>query len=893
MYLSKASLLFCLVCACGLTAFAQRNGTIKGCLKDSVSNQVLKDASVVLLHPTDSTLVQFTLSKDDASFALTSVAFGNYLLQISFQGFETVYKPVVLTQAHPLLNFDTIYLRLQVHDLGNVTVGELPIQIKKDTVMFNAGSFKTRPYAALEELLKKIPGMQVEPDGSIKMNGEAIQQLLVDGKPFFGGDPQTATKNLPADIVDKVQVYNASSDQKAFTGFDNGSKQKTINITIKKNKRKGDFGNVVAAGGSQSTYNTGINLNHFNGSQQLSLIAQSNNINSLGINMGSTGDNMAGMSGINRASTVGLNYRDQWGKNTSAYGSYTFSHQHTTSNQDARIQNIFPGDSSTLNNQSSAGISNNDTHRMYFNIEEKLDSANSLLFRPNVSVREGNNVAAQQSLLTGKNADDTIYQSTHHSTSTNKQQSVGGSLLFRHLFKKKFRTFSVDLNVSASNTDNNGYNNTQTDYFTPRAYTNRLDQHFVNSTRNTVINPTISYTEPIAAGQAIELVYKYRYNNSNASNQTFQYNTSSQKYDVLDSLQSNHFENVYHTHNMTVNYRFDYKKYHITAGAGVQADRLKGNNITKDSSLQQHYFSVTPSVLMNYYFKQSKNLQFNYNGTPSTLSIQQLQPVQATADSLYIQKGNPHLKQPFTHNFSLSYNTLNMATQRMFSVSLNASITRNAVQNAITQLPNGAQVNTPVNINGTYFLYANVNYSMPLKRLKSTVNFLTTVNYQQTPAILNNEINNTRTSTIGEGINWQTNISDRLDLSLSAATNYNIVHYAQQQGQQTNYLTEQLRGNILYYYKSWTFSTNFYYTFNNSLPAGFKKGVPLVSPAVARQFFKNKAGELRLSVFDLLNQNIGISRSTTANTIQDTRSLVRSRYVLLSFTYNLRRFGGR
>ncbi len=876
-----------LLCCSFYLVSAAQVAVISGTVVDSTGNQQMKDASVVLLRAADSAFVRFTPVQADGSFKLARIPYGSYLLQLSFMGFETRYLPI--HPDRPEAHLDTIYLAPQVYHLDDIVIRQPPVVIRNDTVEFNAGSFPTRAYAVLEELLKKLPGVQVGPDGNIKVNGVTVERFLVDGVPFFGGNVQTASRNLPADIVDKVQVYDASSDQKAFNGFDNGAKQKTVNVIIKKNKRKGYFGNAMAGAGTGDTYSAGLSMNRFNGDQQLSMVAQANDINAQQKSVGPAAASPTVSPGINHLGSIDLNYRDKWNSKTLAYGNYSYAHQHTSFEQDSHTQNFFPGDSVTLNNQTGNNLRTGEQHRINFNIDTRPDSFNTIMLRPTVNYSRSSSNDSRQIFLTDKNSADSIYRSDNNRTISTEQQSAGGSASYMHRFRKPSRTFSVDVSVNSGKTRNESTSHTLTTFLAETPAMAQLDQRNTTEVSNTTINPIISYTEPISQNQAIELNYKYRYNLSDANSQVFHLNDNSHLYDQPDSLQSNHFKNLYQTHQFGLNYRLDNKGWHVVAGMGVENDQLNGNNITQDTLLRARYFSVTPSVNASWGLSRTEKLQFSYNGMPLALSVDQLQPVQSTTDSLFILKGNPHLVQPYMHNASLSYN-LTFKTQRMFSVILNMGSVRNAVQYAVYQLPSGAQVSTPVNLNGTYNVSSSISYSTPLKSMKSSINLLTNFSYQHTPVILNGETSNTKTSGIGESISWQGQISEQFDYYVNSMTNFFKVHYDQVS---TNYFTEQLTANARYYYNDWVFNMALYYVYNDNLTPGFKKGIPLLSPAISRQLFKNHAGEIKLSANDLLQQNLSISRITTANTIKDTRTSVRQRYVMLTFTYNFRSFKGK
>ena len=475
----------------GVVGMAQNTATLKGKLIDSVGKQPLKDASITILEAKDSTLDVFGLAKADGSFQVDRISFGEMIVLIKFQGFEAYSKKINFSKANSSVDLGTIYMKLAANDLGEVTVTQSPITIKKDTVQFNASSFKTKPNAVMEDLLKKLPGVQVEADGTVKAQGENVQRILVDGKRFFGDDPKLATKNLPPDMIDKIQVFDALSDQSAFTGFDDGNRIKTINITTKKDKRKGYFGRAVVGAGSDSDegrYDNSVNLSHFNGDMQLTFTGQANNVNKQNFSIqdmfggggaarggGGGGGGRGGVSiaapastsgGIVNTLAAGLNYKDVWGKKTDVSGSYFFNDQKTYREQKSFTQNLIPGspDSSIFNDQTNNTVSKNQNHRINFNIEHQFDSSNSVIIRPNISFQETesvNDVTTFSTRGTSKNLNNSIAKTIRENTG----YTAGIEATFRHRFKKKGRTYSIAFNPSQSINDGNTSNYSINNFF--------------------------------------------------------------------------------------------------------------------------------------------------------------------------------------------------------------------------------------------------------------------------------------------------------------------------------------------------------------------------------------------------------------------------------------------
>lgn len=899
---------FILLFMIGLTLSSAAQ-TIRGIVQDSSQKKVLKDASVSLLNASDSTMEQFVLSKEDGSFELTKVGSGDYLLQITFINYTPFFKRVTFNKEKKSMDLGPVYLEAASTNLKEVVVIQSPITIKKDTVEFNASSFKTKPNAVAEDLLKKLPGVEVAADGSIKAQGEQVKRVLVDGKRFFGDDPQMATKNLPPDVIDKIQVFDDLSDQSKFTGFDDGNRVKTINITTRKDKRKGYFGKAFAGAGTEEKYDAMVNLHRFNGGNQISVLGQANNVNKQNFSnqdiLGSTGGGGrggnrgggGGSGGGNNANGIattysgGANIRNDWKNNSSFTGSYFYNQQQTSTIQNSLTQNIINPDSSTYNEQASLDLKKNYNHRINLNLEENLDSSNAFVFRPNISFQQTDFSTVQtSSLATAQKF--AIYNNNYLSTQHNSGFNGSGDLMFKHKFMKPFRTASLSVNLSRNKNDGGLDNNSINDYFLP-IKTDSVFQNINTATTGFTLSPTVSYTEPLAKNQMLELNYNFNYTKNTA--QRFTYNQQK----LLDSTYSNDFENTYHSNRLTLSYRLQNEKYNFNAGSGIQFGELTSTNATRKTSLSQQYINLTPTANFTYNYSRTNTLRINYSGRTAQPSVSQLQPVTITNDSINFSKGNPALKQQFTHTLRVIYTNFNIATQRVMFASLNASTIVNDIQNAVSYLKGaglkrGSQMTMPVNLNGTFNVNGYFNYGFALKKPKSNLNFTTNISYNQSQNLVDSQSNFTRNTIFGETITWTTNLKDKFDVNFKSTTNYNLAKYSLQSTQNANFFTEILGIEFTYYTASgWNFSTQLDYTFNGNRNAGFNTSIPLLSPSISKQFLKNKAAEVKLSVFDLLNQNTSISRTVSNNTVTDTRTNTLTRYGLLTFTYNLRNFGKR
>ncbi len=924
-------LLFAILLSLFAHSSAQNNGSIKGVLRDSTEHRTLKQATVSILHSKDSSVATQAVSDNTGSFNIINIPEGKYILKLSYTGYETRFSNFNIDSTNKTLNAGIIYLYMSAHELQDVVVQTSPITIKKDTFEYNANAFATKPNATAEDLLQKLPGVDVDNSGNVKAQGETVQRVLVNGKRFFGDDPKTATQNLPADVIDKIQVFDDQSDQSAFTGFDDGNRVKTINIITKKNS--GYFGKFVAGAGDKDLYNVAASANSFKGDQQISFIGQLNNTNKQNFTVqdifgsgGGGGSRSGGSSksggsgnfrggggggsqmqqlqslsansnnnnGIVTTSAAGLNYRDVWGKNTNVSGSYFYNNLLTSKDQKTNTENFIPNDSSIFKNQDQSSLRRSVNQRINLNIETQFDSSNSLIIRPNVSYQE---TTASSNTITNTTKGESVPLNNSNANADSYNAGYNGNIdmLFRHKFHKKGRTFSLDVNGSGSSNNGNGDNYSLTDYINDGVDSvNKINQHYTSNSKASGINTTAAYTEPVGLHSQLQFDYNYNYNKNTTDKITYDFDSATQKFTSIDSLLTNNYENTYISNRVTLNYLYQKDKVNFSIGNGVQFGDLTSINNTKDLTLTQHYTNLYPTANFTYRFTKSSNLRFNYSGRTNQPSVYQLQPVIDNSDPLNVQIGNPTLKQSFTHSFRALYNMFDVTHFRNIFATVNASFIQNNIVSAVRADPNtGADTITYVNLNGAYNISAFFNYGFPLKKPKSNLNFTTNFTDNRSVSLINKEVNYTDNYTIGETAKFTTNLKKNFDMNFSATPTYNIARYSVQPDQNENYFSQILSVSATYYSASgWILESDFNYTAYEGRAEGYNTSVPLLNAAVAKQFLKNKRGELRFSVFDLLNQNVSITRNVTENYIQDVQTKVLTRYFMLTFTYNLRSFSG-
>ena len=906
------------------------SGSVTGILQDSVSASPLEDATVSVMRLPDSTLISFTLTRKNGSFEIRNLAAGDYLLAISFVGLKSYKKKFSVSAAHTEEDFGILKMLRADKALDEVVITEAPVKVSGDTISFKADAFKTKPNATVEDLLKKLPGVQVDKDGTVKAQGENVQKVYVDGKEFFNNDPKLATKNLTAEMVDRVEVFDDMSEQAKFNGIDDGSRSKAINLKLKKDKKKGLFGNAYAGGGSDQRYDAGISANYFKGATQTNVIAKSNNTNNMGFtlsdmmgmfssggsmmgggNMGGGfgggggmtfmngggrggfgGGNMSGLSlgstsggGITTSSQAGLNYRDTWSKHFDVNGSYFYNYAQKENTNNSFRQN-FLTDSSINTADNTFSRSTNHNNRANLNMVVSLDSFNSIIYQPNLNFQKSATYS-NDSLLSNSSNGKILNEGRTINSNSGDGFNWSNNLLWRRKFRRPGRTLSVALTNTWSDND-------RTAYALNELTTQRYDQMSTTNNKTNNYGVSVSYTEAIARDKILEFNYNHTDNRNESDRKTFRKDASG-NYEVPVTSQTNLFENSNLFDRLGTNLRIVKKKYNYQLGFAVQQTTLESNNLSTAKVVEQKATNYFPTASFNYQFQRSRSLRFNYRGRTNQPTASQLQDVVNEDNPLYIYKGNPSLRQEFTHNFTLSYNFFDVVKFRNLFAFLTFNTTQHKIGNAVEYRAGGVQFTQPRNISGVYNLSGNINFGLPIKHLQGgNFNTNTRIGYSQDANLVNNVKNYSRNLSLTEDLRLSYNYKEKLDLGVSASVTYNQVRNTVQKTANESYYTHLYSADATY-----TFSDGFIlasdvdYTFNTGLASGYNQNFAIWNASIAKQVFKNKRGEIKASVHDLLNQNTSVYRTVNDNYIQDVRNSTLKRFFLLSFTYRISRMGGR
>jgi hypothetical protein len=906
----RISLLFALLMLMGASSIAQ-SFSVSGKLQDSMNVKPVVFATVSLISKSDSILRTFTRTNQSGEFNLTVNKPGNYIILIAHNLFVDYVEDIELTESNKDKNLGSINMFQRGQLLKEVFIkNSAAIKIKGDTLEFLADSFKVKEGAMVEDLLKVMPGIQVNKNGEITAMGEKVEKVLVDGEEFFGDDPTVATQNIQSKVVEKVQVFDKKSDQAAFTGFDDGEEQKTINLKLKKDMNKGAFGKVELGGGWEDRWKNQAMINAFKDKRQFSVygLMSSNGETGLGWedrntytgsgggmqmdedggfmwNFSSDDDDVSfgrgGTEGITKAWTGGARYANKWNENKHQLNvNYSFGRINRVKKETSFTQNLFPGNT-YLTRDTANSFSSRNTHRISGKYTWNPDTSTSIIYNLNtrLSFNENESFNATHNIT---NNELPISSSARTNTSTSTTTRVSNNLVVNRKLNKPGRTVSLNTSYVYTNNDADGKldgGNTYTLAGNPLS--EKLDQKKVQGQLTDYFNADISYTEPIGKKFLAKVLYGYSIDGSNSEKSTLIKNSSvDETYGTrIDSLSSD-FDSYVQGHTVGAELKLNEKKYNSTVGLRARYSIFHQEDLVRNLNYDYNRINLFPSLRFNYKFDQFSRLTFNYSGSTRQPSITQLQPVQDNSNPLEIYIGNPNLKIGYNQSFNVNYFNYKVLSSRSIYTGLNFSNSFNNIALNRTFDELGRTINQYVNLQGGYnaTLWGGIQTKIPKTELTGKLNLNGNINHA--PNIFNNVkgITNSYSITFSPGIQY--NKEEKIFLDVNIGAMYNNSKSSIQRSASIQFLSFVPSASVTYYLPfNLEFNGEADYQYNPPVgPYANSFSRLLLDAGLSYRMLKNKNLTWSLSIEDMLNQNRGYERNTTNNFNTERNYMTLGRY---------------
>ncbi|MCU0469613.1 MAG: outer membrane beta-barrel family protein [Arcicella sp.] len=781
--------------------------------------------------------------------------------------------------------------------------------------------------------MEKLPGAVME-NGKLQIQGEEVRQVMIDGKLFFGKDAAAALKNIPSEVIDKIQVFDQLNEQSQLSGLDDGNTTKTVNITTRPDMRNGVFGRNALGFGSNESYKFTGNLNRFKGNSRFTVLLQSNNVNQqnfssedlIGVSSGTAQTRRGGggnrtpvqqgggtdnssnflvnnQPGYNTTNALGLNYSNEWGTKLKLQGSYFLNQAQNSTLENTFQQYIQNSSTGQTYSESSISTSKSLNHRAYFRLEYKINEHNTLVMTPNISIQGTDLNSGYDGVtnLRGVKLNDVI----NKNISENQAVNFSNNILFRHLFSKVGRALTFNVSTTFGDRDAIRLLKSTNNFYGTRPSTKILNQNSLTDANTWGLSTSLYYSEPVGKRNTVFISTSFGYNDNESNRYAYNFSDVEQVYNRLDTLLSNVFNSDYFNYKIGTGFRRMTKELQLSAELRYQNAHLMNEQVFPQAyNLDRTFNNLLPSFSVRYNLDgRSKTLRFNYQTQTQQPSITQLQEVVNNNNPLRLSTGNASLSQEYQHQFSLRYTSTNKTNFSNFVALLGGNIvkgnitnsnfiaTRDTIINQNIILKAGSQLNRPINLDGQYSVRGFLSYGFPLKLIKSNINSNIMANFSRTPGLNNNQLNYGDAQRYTFGLVLSSNISTHVDFTISANANIS----AFQNNVFTNLNNQFFNQNVKFRLNvivgnGFIFNTDATYYAYTGLSSSFNQEYTLWNMAIAKKIFQKQTGEIRLSVFDLLKQNTSIQRNITTNFIEDVQSNVLQQYFMLTFSYNLKKY---
>ena len=922
----------------GISAFAQGGSrtTVAGTVLDGDDNSPVMQATVQVLSPKDSSMVKGNVTDLDGRFSI-GVRPGKYLLKVSYIGYTPYFQDIELTRGKRL-NVGNIKLSTDAIMLAEaVVVAQAPeVTAAEDTLVYNSSAYRVPEGSALEELVKKLPGAEVDENGTITINGKEIKKIMIDGKEFFADDPNIAMKNLPVNIIDKVRAYDKQSDLARATGIDDGEEETVLDLSVKPGMNQGWLGNADAAVGTEDRYSGKVMLNRFWGENQFTVIGSINNVNDQGYPGGGGGFRMGGNRGLTTIKMGGFNFSTNSEKLETG-GSVNFNYRDADIQTKQSSETFVSSGTSSFQNALSAQRNKNTSLRADFRIEWRPDTMTMLLVRPRLTYGDTDNgsssisgtfsaepenttdelIAAigEDNLTSIMSEQDIINTIVRNTRSKSDNINAGGSVMFNRRLGKAGRNINFRGTYNYTNSNSEQFSVSETEYFqlSDEERLDILNRYISTPTLNNNFSTRFSYSEPIFKGGYLQFSYNFQYQYSTTDNSTYNmpddwqidYGFGNPDYPgTIDCDNSRSAHYTYYNHQAELALRWIREKMRLNVGVSFQPQKTKlaYKKGELDTVAIRNVFNFTPTLDFRYKFNETSQLRVNYRGRSSQPSMTDLLPIEDTTDPLNIRRGNPGLEPAFTNSLRVFYNTFNTETQRGMVSHFNFSNTLNSISNRrVYNETTGGYITTPENINGNWNLFGMFGTNTALRNKKYTINTFTNASYNNIVSYISDRAtttdadkNKTRQLRLGERLRG-TYRTDWWEVSLNGSLNY--TH------SRNNY---QERSNMDTYDFAYGASTNIRLPWNMSIAtdisqnsrrgysdSSMNRDELIWNAQISQDFLKGNAATISVQFYDILRNQSNVSRAISAAMRSDTEYNGVFSYCMVHFIYRLNLFGGK
>ena len=890
-----------------ITTFAQNEVSLSGTVLDINTQLPLESATVYFSNVKDSTIIEFTATDKNGIFKIVTRKYdAPVLLKVSHTSYQTFIEEH--TDLHETKDFGKIYLLSDTYALNEVViVKDIPIKIKKDTLEYNASSFKVRPDSNVETLLKELPGFEVDNEGKITVNGKEVNQVLVNGKPFFDKEGAMVLKNLPAEIINKIQVSDFKTKKEELAKQNSTSDFSSINITIDEKKNKGVFGKFLGGLGTNDRYESSFILNFFDNKQKISVLGSSNNINSSGFSMDDVFDNMGGGRGSRRETTAppgrgitqsniaGISYADQWNKKIEALGSYDYKNTTNKNESKAKQVNFLPTGANFTESESKTK-NESTVNKANFELEYKVTPTIRLVITPTINQSHSNNnlISASKSK---NDLEEDINESATKSNNEVDNLVLGNTINLNKTFSKKLRNLSFVYNNRYNTVNSEGLTLSKTVFFQNNRPNIDRNQNILSNNNSNSNSMDVEFTEPITDSLRVRVGVDFDWISEINDLKTYDFVASSQTYTDLNDLQSNYINSSRNSIRPKVGVTYEKSNYTLNLNTSTSIVNYDNYSfyLNKDTDLNQEYVLPYLNAQIRYRINKSKFFTIKYDFDNTLPTPVQLIPVANLSNPLVTFIGNPNLNPTETQTASISLNNYDYRKRTGYNLYFKTNLYKNEIVTTSVFDDNGKKTTSYVNLDDTHSTSLGGSWNQKLKKGAHVFRYGMNLNgnFSLDRGFTNTVLYNAKSLRVTPGIYLSYDYGEFLTLAPSYKFTYNETKYEN--------FTIDANSNVLhtinlqtttYWPTNWVWGNDFGYTYNSNISDGFKKDFYLWNTSLSYGFFDKKM-TLKVKVFDILNQNQSATRTISPTRIRDEENTVLKRYAMFSLSYKLGEFKGK